>query len=202
MQIDYANKQDIPELLRLLRQVLEVHASARPDIFKPGSTKYTPQDLEELIDKPSQVILVARDTKGSAVGTEGPAVDTEGTAVGTEGDTANAEGAAVGTEGDTSPSQELSSPLLGYAICEIQETHGVSNMQDARVFYLDDLCVDEMARGKHVGSALYEACLGEARKRSCGRLTLNVWSCNLKAQAFYEKMGLIPYKICLEKVLE
>lgn len=174
MQIDYANKQDIPELLRLLRQVLEVHASARPDIFKPGSTKYTPQDLEELIDKPSQVILVVRDTKGAAVGTKGP---------------------AVGTEGDTVP-------LLGYAICEIQETHGVSNMQDARVFYLDDLCVDEVARGKHVGSALYEACLGEARKRSCGRLTLNVWSCNLKAQAFYEKMGLIPYKICLEKVLE
>lgn len=195
MQIDYANKQDIPELLRLLRQVLEVHASARPDIFKPGSTKYTPQDLKELIDKPSQVILVARDTKGPAVDTEGPAVDTKG-------DTANAEVNAANDEAATSPSQASSLPLLGYAICEIQETHGVSNMQDARVFYLDDLCVDEVARGKHVGSALYEACLGEARKRSCGRLTLNVWSCNPKAQAFYERMGLIPYKICLEKVLE
>jgi hypothetical protein len=32
-------------------------------------------------------------------------------------------------------------------------------------------------------------------------LTLNVWSCNPSAMRFYESQGLIPQKICMEKIL-
>ena len=49
IEISRATKEDIPDILRLLRQVLEVHHNGRPDIFKTGATKYTESELEELL---------------------------------------------------------------------------------------------------------------------------------------------------------
>lgn len=42
MKIRKAEKKDIPRILALLGQVLQIHAEIRPDIFIPGTTKYTP----------------------------------------------------------------------------------------------------------------------------------------------------------------
>ena len=42
MKIRKAEAKDIPRLLALLEQVLQIHAEIRPDIFIPGTTKYTP----------------------------------------------------------------------------------------------------------------------------------------------------------------
>ncbi len=41
MKIRKAEKKDIPRILELLGQVLQIHAEIRPDIFIPGTTKYT-----------------------------------------------------------------------------------------------------------------------------------------------------------------
>ena len=41
-------EKDIPDVLRLLSQVLELHAQLRPDIFVPGTTKYNAQELAEM----------------------------------------------------------------------------------------------------------------------------------------------------------
>ena len=38
---NYAKEKDIPRILELLKQVLQIHADIRPDIFIPGTTKYT-----------------------------------------------------------------------------------------------------------------------------------------------------------------
>ena len=69
------------------------------------------------------------------------------------------------------------------------------------VLYIDDICVDEGARGRGVGRALYGHILGFAREKGCYNVTLNVWSCNPGAMAFYEKLGLTPYKVGMEKIL-
>ncbi|MCH4219255.1 MAG: hypothetical protein LKF65_03225 [Lactobacillus delbrueckii] len=45
MQIRRAQVKDIPAIMKLLSQVLEIHASIRPDIFIPGTTKYTVEEL-------------------------------------------------------------------------------------------------------------------------------------------------------------
>ena len=45
MKIRKAEKKDIPRILALLGQVLQIHAEIRPDIFIPGTTKYTPCEL-------------------------------------------------------------------------------------------------------------------------------------------------------------
>ena len=70
-----------------------------------------------------------------------------------------------------------------------------------QTLYIDDLCVDERSRGHHVGSTLYRYVLDFARQSGCHNVTLNVWACNPKAQAFYERMGLTPYYIGMEQVL-
>lgn len=91
--------------------------------------------------------------------------------------------------------------ILGYAFCIFTEVKGSHILKDVKTLYLDDLCVDEACRGKHVGKALYERVLDFAKESGCYNLTLNVWSCNAGAMKFYEKMGLVPQKTMLEQIL-
>ena len=92
--------------------------------------------------------------------------------------------------------------VLGHAFCVIQDFRGSNNMQPVVTVYIDDICVDEAARGKGVATALYQHVIEFARGLGAHNVTLNVWSCNPGAQKFYEKMGLIPYKIGMEQVLD
>jgi ribosomal protein S18 acetylase RimI-like enzyme len=74
-------------------------------------------------------------------------------------------------------------------------------MQEHTTVYIDDICVDEAARGQGVGRALYEYILAFAREKGAYNVTLNVWTCNPGAMKFYEAMGVVPQKICMEKIL-
>ena len=91
--------------------------------------------------------------------------------------------------------------ILGYAFCMFTEVKGSHILKDVKTLYLDDLCVDEACRGKHVGKTLYQHVLSFAKENGCYNLTLNVWSCNESAMGFYEKMGLVPQKTVLEQIL-
>ena len=90
--------------------------------------------------------------------------------------------------------------VLGHGFCIIQRSGG-QLMVEHTTLYIDDICVDEAARGRGVGKALYEHILAFAREKGCYNVTLNVWSCNPGAIAFYEKLGLVPYKVGMEKIL-
>ena len=59
MIIRRAEENDIKEILRLLSQVLEVHASIRPDLFISGTTKYTDEELKKIIYDDNKPIFVA-----------------------------------------------------------------------------------------------------------------------------------------------
>ena len=91
--------------------------------------------------------------------------------------------------------------ILGYAFCMFTEVKGSHILKDVKTLYLDDLCVDEACRGKHVGKTLYQHVLSFAKENGCYNVTLNVWSCNESAMGFYEKMGLVPQKTVLEQIL-
>jgi len=91
--------------------------------------------------------------------------------------------------------------VVGYCFGIIQRYIDHSIMTDIRTFYIDDLCVDEDLRGKHIGKELYEAAVRLAKEKECYNLTLNVWSCNPSAIRFYESMGLLPQKIGMEIIL-
>ena len=91
--------------------------------------------------------------------------------------------------------------VLGYCFCIYQQHIDDSILTDIKTLYIDDLCVDENIRGKHIGKELYDAATKLARESGCYNLTLNVWSCNTSALRFYEKMGLVPQKTYMEKIL-
>ena len=91
--------------------------------------------------------------------------------------------------------------VMGYAFCKFQQHVNDNILTDIKTLYIDDLCVDEGLRGQHVGRALYDFCVDFARQTGCYNLTLNVWACNQGALRFYEKCGLLPQKIGMEKIL-
>ena len=56
-----AEKKDIKRLLELLSQVLEIHADIRPDIFVPGTTKYSSEELEAILENEKTPVFVAEE---------------------------------------------------------------------------------------------------------------------------------------------
>lgn len=153
--IRLAIEKDIPKILDLLSQVDLVHHNGRPDIFKIG-TKYSGQELKELLTDKQRPILVSVDSADN---------------------------------------------VFGYCFCIFQQHINNSVLTDIKTLYIDDLCVDESSRGKHIGKELYEAAVKLAVESGCYNLTLNVWSCNPSALRFYEAQGLKPQKIGMELIL-
>ena len=90
--------------------------------------------------------------------------------------------------------------VLGHGFCVMQHAGG-RLMEEHDTLYIDDICVDENARGLGVGRALYDHILAFAREKGCYNVTLNVWTCNPGAMKFYEKLGLKPYRVGMEQIL-
>ena len=90
--------------------------------------------------------------------------------------------------------------VLGHGFCMLQHSGG-QLMVAHDTLYIDDICVDEAARGRGVGRAIYERILEEARARGCYNVTLNVWTLNPGAMAFYERLGMKPYRVGMEQIL-
>ena len=91
--------------------------------------------------------------------------------------------------------------VLGYAFCQITEIKDNILIQDTKTLYIDDICVDETARGKHIGKALFDHVHDYARSIGCHNITLNVWEGNEPALCFYRNMGMGVQKTTMEVVL-
>ena len=91
--------------------------------------------------------------------------------------------------------------VLGHAFCQLTEVSGHKLLCDVKTLYIDDICVDEAARGRHVGKALYEFVRDYARSIGCHNITLNVWEGNDAAFCFYKSMGMQVQKTGMEMIL-
>ena len=91
--------------------------------------------------------------------------------------------------------------LAGYCFCIVEDHAESNNLRPVKTLYIDDLCVDEKQRGKHVGHTLYSFVKDYASANGFYNLTLNVWSCNPTAMKFYESLGMKPMKIGMEEIL-
>ena len=155
MEIRRAQKKDVEGILKLLVQVNMVHHVGRPDLFKGPTTKYSKEELNELIlqdDKP--IFVCVQDEE-----------------------------------------------VLGHAFCVFQEHKGERLLEDCKTLYIDDICVDECARGKHIGTALFRFVKQYAASVGCHNLTLNVWEGNDAAAAFYRSMGMHTLKTSMELII-
>ena len=88
--------------------------------------------------------------------------------------------------------------VWGHAFCMITEVRDDKLLQNIKTLYIDDICVDEKARGKHVGKALYEYVRDYAQSIGCNNITLNVWEGNNPALCFYRNMGMKVQKTTME----
>ena len=156
MLIRRAEISDIPDILRLLVQVCNVHQAIRPEIFKRDGVKYTESDLIELLQDEGRPVWCAVE------------------------------------EGR----------FLGYCFCQWVEYRDSSVSTDRRELYIDDLCVEESARGRGVATALFRHVTESAKAGGTDFITQNVWRGNDSALRFYEKMGMTPRKTTLELRLE
>ena len=166
-----ARKEDIQRIIELLHQVNMVHHVLRPDLFKPYTTKYNEQELEAMFQDDSKPIFV--------YDAESPRPN---------GGMASARG-------------QEESKILGHAFCMITEVKGDKLLQDIKTLYIDDICVEENARGKHIGKALYEYVRDYAQSIGCNNITLNVWDGNDAALSFYRNMGMKVQKTTMEILL-
>ncbi len=153
--IRLAKESDIKDILKLLVQVNMVHHNIRPDLFNGPATKYTAEELKDIINNPNTPIFVYDD--GNSV--------------------------------------------LGYAFCIHKQYIDDNIMTDIKTLYIDDLCVDENSRGKHIGHSLYDYVILYAKNKGYYNVTLNVWYGNDSAIKFYESVGLKVQKIGMEKIL-
>lgn len=176
MKVRRATENDINGILKLLVQVDMVHHTGRPDLFKGPATKYNADELREIIkDDTKPVFVCVEDEDNVNDVNEGICVE---------------------------PVSHNDTIVLGHAFCIHQQINNNPVMTDVRTLYIDDICVDENARGRHIGKLLYDSVLDYAKKEGFYNITLNVWSCNPGAMKFYEAMGLKPQKIGMEKIIK
>lgn len=79
--------------------------------------------------------------------------------------------------------------VLGYAFCQIRLSKSPHLLKRKKTFFVDDFCIDEKCRRKHVGKTLFDYIKMEAKRLGCDEMVLNCWEGNKAAKSFYEKMG-------------
>lgn len=95
------------------------------------------------------------------------------------------------------------SQVHGYIFCQerVEEGDGAVT-RDRKTFFIDDLCIDEAARGNGVGSALVDYVASYSRSHGFDNITLHVWHSNPGALAFYENLGMKPLVTTMELPLD
>ena len=156
MEIRKAEEKDVKGIMRLLRQVNDVHADLRPDIFVKGHTKYDEVSLTGIINDTRTPVFVAVDEAAK---------------------------------------------IAGYCFCIVEDHSGYSNLHPVKTLYIDDLCVDENARGCHIGRNIFEYVKTYAAENGFYNVTLNVWNGNESARKFYEAMGMTVMKTTMEIII-
>ena len=68
MIIRRGEERDLAGIDRLLEQVLTVHSTGRPDLFKSGTKKYTDEELLEILCDDTRPVFVAADADENVLG--------------------------------------------------------------------------------------------------------------------------------------
>lgn len=92
--------------------------------------------------------------------------------------------------------------ILGHCFCQTIEREEGPNVYACKTLYIDDLCVEETARGMHIGKALYDFVKQYAKEHGYYNLTLHAWECNPNAVGFYSHLGMQVQQYTMEEILK
>ena len=84
---------------------------------------------------------------------------------------------------------EVDDTVAGYA--RLREGQPSTRTTGVRPIEIVRLYARQEWLGQGIGAALIKACLGEAARRGCDIIWLDVWEHNLRARAFYSQWGFI-----------
>lgn len=186
-----ANRANAEEYVRLARQELEVRRPQTPVEERAMHIRRAEQtDIDGIAKLLLQVAQVHADGRPDLFMSGGTKYTNDELA-----------GIIADDERPVFVAVDEANTVLGYAFCVFEDYTQDTVRTHIRTLYIDDICVDEAARGQHVGSAVYDYVIAYAREQGFYNVTLNVWSCNPGAQRFYEAMGMKPYKVGMEQVL-
>ena len=99
---------------------------------------------------------------------------------------------------DALPSDTPSPQIVGYAVVQYKRFGALCLAKERTSAFIDEFGVDEAHRHHGYGRELMNAILAHAKKLHADDLTLNVWSFNKNAEAFYKSFGMTPKQQTLE----
>lgn len=88
--------------------------------------------------------------------------------------------------------------ILGIMVLKIKQVSNHINLKDAKILWVEELCVDEKNRRNGIGRKLINKAIEVAKENNCKRLELNCWEENYKAISFYEKQGMQTQRRIME----
>jgi len=91
--------------------------------------------------------------------------------------------------------------VVGHMFAEVIQQKKKHHKQARRIFYIDDLCINETCRRSGIGRKFMEEAALLARVNRCDALELNVFNCNEGAIRFYESLGFSVQRIAMERGL-
>lgn len=91
--------------------------------------------------------------------------------------------------------------IIGHCFCQTVVHEERPATYAYKSLYIDDLCIDENARGKHIGKALYDYTKQFAKENGYYNLTLHAWECNPNAVGFYKHLGMQIQQYTMEELL-
>lgn len=91
--------------------------------------------------------------------------------------------------------------ILGHLFVTIKEESDNPVLRPIKTLFIEDLCVNQAARGQKIGNQLYQFAVSYAKEIGCYNLTLNVWNDNEGALRFYQKQGMKPQETVMETIL-
>lgn len=94
-----------------------------------------------------------------------------------------------------------SDSVLGHCFCQTIVHEERPNAYAYKTLYIDDLCIDENVRGKHIGKEMYDFAKNYAKENGYYNLTLHAWECNPKAVGFYNHLGMKVQQYTMEEIL-
>lgn len=90
---------------------------------------------------------------------------------------------------------------VGFCVVSLREPSENPLLKARKVAFVEDLCVDEQCRKMGIGKALMAEVQQRAKAKGAAAMELTVWAFNENAVKFYEKLGMSPRSITMEKPL-
>jgi len=97
---------------------------------------------------------------------------------------------------------EENGEILGYCITKKWGYNNHHLFYDMTILNINDMCVDEKARGKNIGRQLFNRAKDYAKEIGAAKIELSVWNFNKNARQFYEHLGMKERISRMEIIIE